>query len=55
MLLLYRVILVAGPEDEVKVARWIYREFQEGGKAESERRLATFWLRNEAYNATLRK
>lgn len=50
------MILVAGPEDEVERAvRWIYSEFLEGGKAESDMRLATFCLRNEAYNATLRK
>jgi DNA invertase Pin-like site-specific DNA recombinase len=31
-----RVILVAGPEGEVRVVRWIYREFLEGGKVESD-------------------
>ncbi len=31
-----RVILVAGPEGEVTVVRWIYREFLEGGKMESD-------------------
>jgi DNA invertase Pin-like site-specific DNA recombinase len=31
-----RVVLVSGPEDEVKVVRWIYRAFVEEGKAESE-------------------
>lgn len=31
-----RVILVPGPEDEVKIVRWIYRMFVEEGKTESE-------------------
>jgi DNA invertase Pin-like site-specific DNA recombinase len=31
-----RVILVPGPEEEVKMVRWIYHEFLTGGKMESE-------------------
>ena len=31
-----RVILVPGPDDEVQTVRWIYREFIDGGKLESE-------------------
>ena len=30
-----RVILVPGPEEEVKVVRWIYRAFLDGGQARS--------------------
>jgi DNA invertase Pin-like site-specific DNA recombinase len=31
-----RVILVPGPEEEVETVRWIYRQFVDGGKVESE-------------------
>ncbi len=31
-----RVILVAGPEEEVETIRWMYRQFVEGGKLEGE-------------------
>jgi len=31
-----RVVLVPGPEEEVKLVRWIYSEFVTGGKLESE-------------------
>jgi len=31
-----RVILVPGPEEEVETVRWIYREFVDGGRLESE-------------------
>jgi DNA invertase Pin-like site-specific DNA recombinase len=31
-----RVILVPGPEDEIKTVNWMYREFVDGGKLENE-------------------
>ena len=31
-----RVILVPGPDEEVNIVRWMYREFTDGGKLESE-------------------
>ena len=31
-----RVILVSGPEDEAETVRWMYRQFVDGGKLESE-------------------
>lgn len=31
-----RVVLVPGPEDEIKVVRWIYDQFTEGGKSEAD-------------------
>jgi DNA invertase Pin-like site-specific DNA recombinase len=31
-----RVILVPGPEEEVETVRWMYRQFVDGGKVESE-------------------
>lgn len=31
-----RVILVPGPDDEVKIVRWMYRQFVDGGYVESE-------------------
>jgi DNA invertase Pin-like site-specific DNA recombinase len=31
-----RVILVLGPEEELETVRWIYRQFVDGGKVESE-------------------
>ncbi len=31
-----RVILVAGPDEEIETVRWMYRQFVDGGKVESE-------------------
>ena len=31
-----RVILVPGPDEEIEIVRWMYRQFVDGGKVESE-------------------